>query len=147
MNRRTFRNSYCLSVVLLLFIFGVRPAIANDVPISGSYEVVQKNNLGSQMKILVRFHLTNRGRSPLSVQGVLLADFAHPPSGGAFPSPVILPPGTPEVISREFVIPRLQFDQWHSGLRPRAVLQLQTGAGASFTQAIRMECVSTGKGE
>lgn len=144
---RTFRNSYCLSVFLLLFIFGVRPAIANDVPISGSYEVVQKNTLGSRTKILVRFHLTNRSQSPLTVQGILLSDFGYPPSGAPLAPPVTLSPGTSQEILQELVIPRMQFDQWQKGHSPRAILQMQSSKGTRITQAIRMVRVPAGKGE
>jgi hypothetical protein len=63
MNHRTFLNHYCLSVALLVFTFAVRPANATSIPITGSYELIQKTNLGSQTKITVRFHLTNRRRN------------------------------------------------------------------------------------
>ena len=147
MNCRTFRDLYCVSVVLLLFALGTPPANAANVPISGSYEVIQQSNVGSQTKILVRLHLTNRGQSPLSVQGILLSDFGYPPSGGPLASPVTLAPGTSQEISQELMIPRLQFDQWQKGLSPRAILQMQSKTGASITQAIRMERVPAGKGQ
>jgi hypothetical protein len=146
MNHRTFRHC-CISVAVLLFTFAVRPANAASVPISGSYEIVQKADLGSQTKILVRYHLTNRGQSSLSVQGVLLSDFAHPPNGGPLKPPVTLSPGASGDISQELVIPRLQFDQWQRGVRPRAILELQTAAGARATQAIRLGRVAARKGE
>ena len=148
MIHRTFRNYSYLSVVLflLVFSFGIRPARASNIPISGSYEVIQKTDLGSQAKILVRFHLTNHGKSPLSVQELLLSDFGHPTSGGTVSPNVILSPGVSQEISQELVIPRLQFERWHSGLLPRVILELRTASGARVSQAIRLEPVSR-KGE
>jgi hypothetical protein len=147
MSHRTFRNRSCLSVVLLLFVFGMRPAHASDIPVSGSYEVIQKTDLGSQAKVLVRFHLTNHGTAPLSVQEVLLSDFAHPPGGGPVSPPVLLPPGISEEVSQELVIPQLQLDRWRRGLLPRVILELRTASGARISQAIRLEQVSAGKGK
>ena len=147
MNRRTFRSHYCLLAALLVFTFGVQPANATNAPISGSYEVIQKTDLGTQTKILVRFHLTNRSQSSLYVQEVLLSDFGHLPIGGPLTPSITLQPGTSEETLQEFVIPRLQFDQWQRGARPRAVLELETTAGAKITQAIRLEPVPAKKGE
>jgi len=147
MNDRTFRALYCLSAVLLLITLGVPTADAANVPISGSYEVIQQNNVGSQTKTLVRFHLTNRSQSPLSVQGILLFDFGYPPGGGTVSPSVILRPGVSQEISQELVIPQLQFEQWHRGVRPRVVLELRTSSGARISQAIRLEQFSAGKGE
>lgn len=147
MNRRTFRSHYCLLAALLVFTFGLQPANATDVPISGSYEVIQKTDLGSQTKILMRLRLTNSGRNSLYVREVLLSDFAHPASGGPLTPSITLHPGTSEETLQNFVIPRLQFDQWQRGVRPRAVLELETTAGAKITLAIRLEHVPARKGE
>lgn len=147
MNHRTFRSHSCLSVVLVLLAFGMQPAHAANIPISGSYEVMQKTDLGSQAKVLVRFHLTNHGTSPLSVQEVLVSDFAHPPSGGPVSPSVTLSPGVSQEISQELVIPQLQLERWHRGLLPRVILELKTASGARISQAIRLEQVSAGKGK
>jgi hypothetical protein len=147
MNHRTFRNHYCLAALLLVLILGVQLANASSVPISGSYEVIQKTDLGSQTKILLRFHLTNLGQSPLSLQQLLLSDFGHPPSSVSIAPSITLPPGTSKETSQEFVIPRLQYDQWIRGVLPRAVLELRTATGARITQAIRLQQVSSGKAQ
>jgi hypothetical protein len=147
MNHRTFYNHYCLGVALLLFTFGAQPANAANLPISGTYEVIQKTDLGSQSKVVMRFHLTNRGQAPLLLQALSLSDFGHRPGRAPLATSITLPPGSSEAISQSFVIPRLQFDQWKMGASPRVVLELQTTIGTRITQAVRLERVPAGKGE
>src|SRR5271166_6606676 len=137
-NHRTSRNHYCLLVACLLVAFASQFAQAANLPISGSYEVIEKTDLGSQTKITVRLHLTNHGQGLLYLQQVLLADFAHPSNGG---------PRTSADATQEFVIPRSQFAEWQRGLRPRVLLQLQTATGARITQVIRLDRVPARKGE
>jgi hypothetical protein len=147
MRHRTLLDHYCLTAALLVFVFGAQPANATNASISGSYEVLRETGLGSQEKVLVRFHLTNHGQGPLYLQEVLLSDFAHPSSGGSLTTSITLHPGTSAETSQEFVIPRLQYDQWQKGLHPRAILELKTAKGARITQAIRLERVPARKGE
>lgn|SRR5208337_3230339 len=146
-NHRTSRNHYCLLVACLLVAFASQFAQAANLPISGSYEVIEKTDLGSQTKITVRLHLTNHGQGLLYLQQVLLADFAHPSNGGPRTSSIALNPGTSEDATQEFVIPRSQFAEWQRGLRPRVLLQLQTATGARITQVIRLDRVPARKGE
>lgn len=147
MNLWALRNHLCRAAVLLVFTFGVCSANGANSPVSGTYEIVQKTDLGSQTKLLVRFHLTNTGPSPLSLQEVLFSDFAQPPVGGTITPSITLPPRTPEVISQQLVVPRLQYEQWQRGVLPRAVLEMKTSTGARVTQAIRLAHVPAGKGE
>jgi hypothetical protein len=147
MNHRNFRNHYCLAVTLLMFGLGAQSANASGVRVTGSYEVVEKSNLGSRTKILLRLHLTNHEEGVLQLQKIVLWDFGHPPSGGPLGSSIALRSGTSEDTTREFVIPRGQIEQWQRGLLPRVVLELQAATGARITQAIRLSRVSARKGE
>lgn len=148
MNHRTYCNyQCCLVVALLLFTFGAQPANAAGLPISGAYEVIQKTDLGSQTKVLMRFHLTNHGQAPLLLQALSLSDFGHQPGKAALATAITLSPGSSQAISQSFVVPRLQFDQWKMGAQPRVVVELQTTKGARITQAVRLERIPAGKGE
>ncbi len=147
MNHRILRNHYCLAVTLLLFGLVTHCANASNIPVTGSYEVIEKTDLGSRTKILLRLYLTNHELGVLYLQRVFLWDFATPPSGGRRTSAIALPPGTSEETTQEFVVSRLQFDQWQRGLLPRVVLDLQTATGAKITQAIRLHPVPARKGE
>jgi hypothetical protein len=146
MNHRTFCHCYGLVVALLLFTSSAQPANAANLPISGAYEMIQKTDLGSQTKVVMRFHFTNRGQAPLLLQALSLADFGHPPGRASLATSITLPPGSSEAITQSFVIPRLQFDQWKMGTNPRVVLELQTTTGARISQAVRLERVPAGKG-
>ena len=147
MKYQTFRNDCYLALALLLLTLGAVSANAATVPISGSYEVIQKSGLGSQARVLVRFHLTNHGAGLLYLRRVLLSDFSHPPSGASLMQPIALPPGVTEETSREFSVPRLQLNQWQKGVLPRAVLELETSTGARTTLAIRLEHAPVRGGE
>lgn len=140
MNNWTFRH--VLVVILLLITFGARSADAASHPVSGSYEVIGKTQLGSQTKVQLRIHLTNHEQDLLYVQRILLWDFAHPPVAGPTRLSIALGSGSTEETTQEFVVSRTQFDQWQRGLRPRVVLDLQTVTGFRITQAIRLDRVS-----
>jgi len=65
-------------VVAALFALG-QFALASNAPlISGSYEAVQKANLGSQAQDRIRVHLVNHGPNNLSIKRMTLWDFSHP---------------------------------------------------------------------
>jgi hypothetical protein len=147
MNHRTFCNCYCLGVAILLFTVCALPANAATLPICGTYEVIQKTDLGSQTKVVMRFHLTNHSQAPVVLQALSLSDFGHQPGNAPLAASVTLPPGGSQVILQSFVISRMQLDQWKMGAYPRVVVELQTTAGARITQAVRLERVPAGKGE
>ncbi len=70
--------------VVALFVLGVQFALASNAPVvSGSYEVVQSTDLGSQTQIRMLIHLTNHGPYDLSIQRMTLWDFSHPDKGGS----------------------------------------------------------------
>jgi hypothetical protein len=69
--------------VVALFVLGGQFALASNAPVvSGSYEVVQSTDLGSQTQIRMLIHLTNHGPYDLSIQRMTLWDFSHPDKGG-----------------------------------------------------------------
>jgi len=146
-NDWTFRRARILAVTLLLLTLGAGGANAANVPISGSYEVVGKTNIGTQAKVLLRLHFTNHGQAPLHLQQILLRDFAQPPSASKGRVSITLNSGNTEETTQEFLVPRLQFDQWRRGVLPRVVLNLQTAAGARITQAVRLDRIPARRGE
>lgn len=147
MNHSTYRTVLQLLPMLLLSVFVAGTANAAGISISGSYEIVDKTDLGSQVKVVVRLHLTNRDQTAVSCRGVLLSDFAYRHTGNSHTSPVTVRPGASQEILQEFVIPRSEYDQWQKGLRPRVILDLQTATGTNLTQAVRLERVPGGKGK
>ncbi len=147
MNDWTFRCARVLAVPMLLLALGAGGANAANLPMSGSYEVVGKTNVGTQAKVLLRLHFTNHGQAPLHLQKILLRDFAQPPSAPNGRVSITLNSGNTEETTQEFVVPRRQFDQWRRGMLPRVVLNLQTAAGARITQAVRLDRIPARRGE
>jgi hypothetical protein len=138
---------HAVVVSLLLFVCGAECASAANAPVIGDYELVQKVDLGSHTRVLLRLHLTNRGGSAVYLERILLADFGHPLIPAPRGSAMVLHSHTSELTTQEFVIPRLQFDEWRRGLRPKVILGLRTASGARYSQAIRLDRAPARKGE
>lgn len=147
MNPLKTNNRFWFMFVFILLVSCLDIASAANPQITGSYQVVQKTDLGSQVKVLVRLELTSHGQASVSVVGFLISDFAHPAVGGRQTPAITLRPGASTELTQELVIPRTEFEQWQRGVRPRVLLKLQSSTGTTFTQVIRLSHVATGKGE
>ena len=147
MNQFIPRTLCRLCLGLLLASFVAWTASGAGASISGTYEITEKTDVGSLVKVVVQFHLTNHEASAVSLQGMELSDFAYPHANGTQAAPVTLRPGATQDISREFVIPRAEYDQWKRGLRPRVILTLQTATGTKMNEALRLDRAAAGKGE
>lgn len=145
-NQSIYRTIWSLCLGLLVFTFAAATACAAGVSISGTYEIVEKTDLGAQVKLVVRFHLSNHEQAAMTLQGVQLSDFSYPSVKAQFGAPVTLRTGASQDVSQEFVIPHTQFDAWRRGLRPRVVLELQSAAGGKVSQVVRLERVPARKG-
>ena len=125
-----------LLVVAALFVFGVQLALASSAPrVSGSYQVLQDINLGSQSQIRVRIHLVNHGPADLFIQKMTIWDFSHPDKGGMHTCAVTLRAHAFVDTTQEFTIDRPEYQLWQRGLRPRFVLQT-AGPGNTRGQAV-----------
>jgi hypothetical protein len=135
--------------VLALILSGCCVSIASaaNPAITGTYQVVQKTDLGSQVRVSVRFELTSHSRAPVSVVGIVISDFAHPAVGERQAPAITLSPGASTELTQQLVIPRSEFEQWQRGVRPRVLLRLQDSTGSTFTQVVRPSHVAAGKGE
>jgi hypothetical protein len=138
---------WCLGIFLLVSIFAAQAATATGVLVAGTYEIIGKSDLGSNVKVALRLRLKSQESSPLFLQGSVLSDFAYPHCRGALASEVVLRPGVTQQAVEQSVVPRAEYDQWKRGLRPRVDLELRTGTGAKITEILRLEPLSEGKGE
>jgi hypothetical protein len=146
MKRRSFRICDCLLVVTGLFMFTARFARASDVSqISGSYQVVQKTDLGPQTHVRLQLHLTNHGQGPLHIQRLTLWDLPDADKGATQPCSIIVRTGASADTMQEFTIPRSEYKLWKSGARPRLLLQVESPGGRGITQVVRLDRVSSGK--
>lgn len=130
-------------VVALLLAIEVQFAPASSAPlVTGSYQVVQDKDLGSQSQIRIRINLVNHGPSDLSIQRMTLWDFSHPNKGGSNACTVMLRAHASAETTQEFTIQRSEYQQWQRGLRPRFVLQMAGPGSAKSKAVVRLDRIS-----
>jgi hypothetical protein len=114
----------------------VQTAAASNAPlISGSYEIVQSTDLGSEAQVQIRIHLVNRGPSDLSVQKITVLGSFHPDKAGTVACAVTLPARGSADTTQEFTIPRSDYRVWQRGFRPRLMLRM-AGPGKTKSSAV-----------
>jgi hypothetical protein len=146
MKRRSFRICDYLLLVAGLFMFTARFAQASDVSqLSGSYQVVQKTDLGPQTHVRLQLHLSNHGQRPLHVQRLTLWDLPHADKGATQACSIVVLTGASADTTQEFTIPRSEYKSWKRGARPRLLLQVESPSGRGVTQVVRLDRVSSGK--
>jgi hypothetical protein len=146
MKCRIVRICDYLLVVAGLFMFTTRFAQASDVSqLSGSYQVVQKTDLGSQTHLRLQLHLTNHGPRPLHIQRLTLWDFPHADEGATQACSIVVRTGASADTTQEFTIPRSEYKLWRRGTRPRLVLQIKAPGGRGTAKVVRLDRVSGGK--
>ncbi len=142
MSNKSFRPGNWWLVVVALFALGQCAPAGNAPQVSGSYEVVQNTNHGSQAQIRMRIHLVNHGPQELSIQKMILWDFSHPDRGGAQAAAVTLHAHASADTTQEFTIRRPEFESWRRGMRPRLVLELAAPGHSKSTAVVRLDRIS-----
>jgi len=118
-------------------------ASASNAPVvSGTYQVVQNTNIGSQTQIRMRIHLVNRGPNNLSIRTMTLWDFSHPDKGGTHACALTLRAHASADTTQEFTIRRPEFESWRKGLRPRLVLGMAAPAHTKSTAVVRLDRIA-----
>jgi hypothetical protein len=131
-------------VIVALFIFGGELALANNAPtVTGSYEVVQSTDFGSQKHVRIRIHLENHGPNSLSIQRMTLWDFSHPDKGGTQACAVSLRAHASVETTQEFTIRRSDYQLWQKGVRPRIVLQMPGPGKTKSTTVVRLDRIAS----
>jgi hypothetical protein len=146
MNRKILHTCTRLMIVVgvLVFVLGVARATDSNF-FTGSYEVVQKTDLGSQTQVRLQLHLTNRGQHDIHIQRLTVWDFSHPTKGGSRASSIIIHALTSVDTTQEFTIPRSEYELWNRGTRPRIVLEVQMPDGHKTAQVIRLDRAQGGR--
>jgi len=129
-------------VVAAFFALAQFASASNAPVVSGTYQVVQNTNLGSQTQIRMRIHLVNRGPNNLSIRSITLWDFSHPDKGGTHVCALTLRAHASADTTQEFTIRRPEFDSWRKGLRPRLVLGMAAPARTKSTAVVRLDRVA-----
>jgi len=142
MSYNIFRLCKRCLVVATLFALGLQFSPASNAPlVSGSYEVVQNTDLGSQAQIRLRIHLVNHGPSDLSIQRMTLWDFSHPDKGGSRACAVVLRAHGAAETTQEFTFRRSDYHLWQKGYRPRLVLQMSGPSSAAGRTTLKSTAV------
>jgi len=137
-----------LFLIAGLFVLAVPFSQATDASrLSGSYQVVQKTDLGSQTRVRLQLRLTNHGARELHIQRLTLWDFSHPHKGGTQPCTIVLGAGASIGTTQEFTIPRAEYELWTRGTRPRLVVEVQSSRGRTAAEAVRLDREIKGKAE
>lgn len=134
---------WLLGMAALLFAPGVRFARAGSAPlVSGSYQVLNNKDFGSESQIQMRIQLVNHGSSDFSIERMTLWDFAHVDKGGTSSCAVVLRAHASAETTLQFTIRRADYQMWQRGFRPRLVLQM-TGPDHSKGKAVvRLDRIS-----
>jgi hypothetical protein len=129
-------------------LIAVRSAQASDASqISGSYQVLQKSDLGAQTRIRLEIHLANRGARDLRIQRLTLWDLSHPGGGETQACALIVHPGAAVHTELQFTIPRSEYELWSRGSRPRLVLEVSRPSGGKTNEVVRLEPISGRKAD
>ena len=137
-----FSRCKCLLAALGLLMMTAQFSQASDVAkVSGSYEVLQKLNVGSQTRVRLRVRLANDGSQELKIQRLTLQDFSHAVRGGAQGCALTLGAKASVETTQEFTIPRADFALWQRGTRPRLVVETQKPSGHKVTEVVRLDPV------
>jgi hypothetical protein len=144
MNYDDLRFSKLRLLMAALFALGVQSALANDAPlVSGSYQVVQSKNLGSQSQIQMRIHLVNHGSSDFAIQRMTLWDLSHAGKGGTSACAVTLRAHASAETTQQFIIRRSDYESWKKGFRPRLVLQTAGPGRTKSRTVVRLDRISS----
>jgi len=147
MNGKIFRRCNCLLVIAGVLWFAIQFAQAGNAPrLSGTYRVVEKASLGSQLRVRLQLHLVNHGRRDLHIQHLALWDFSHADKGGTQACSIVIRAGGAADTTQQFTIPGPEYEMWRRGTQPRLVLEEQTPGGKA-TEAVRLTRVPGGKAD
>ena len=146
MNYENFRTCVRVAVIAGLLLMGAAISLATGAfKVSGSYQVLQKTDMGAETRVRLQIHLINRGQSGVRIQRLTLWDFPHPRRGQSRTSVIVVPAGGSADTIEEFTIPRSEYELWRRGTQPRLVVEAQTAERRSVTEAVRLARLSTGK--
>ncbi len=129
-------------VVAALLIIGQFVVASNTPLVSGSYEIVQNRDLGSETQIRMRIHLVNHGPNNLAIRRMSLWDFSHPEKGGSQACALMLHAHASAETTQEFTMRRPDYESWRSGQRPRLVLEMAAAGSAKSTAVVRLDRIS-----
>jgi hypothetical protein len=145
-NSRILRLCGRLLILAGLSVSSVAMAQSANAPrLSGSYQIVQREQSGGDVRVRLQLHLVNHGARELHLKRITLWDFAHPTKGASQTTSLALHSGGSADMMQEFTIPREEYELWKRGTRPRLVLQTDLSNGRSGSEVLRLDRKAGGK--
>lgn len=145
MNPRIFRSSHPLILVGLL-VLTIGFAHASELShLSGSYQVLRKTDSGSQTRLRLQLHLSNRGERDLQIQRITFWDPPHHPGGTARACSLLVHPGSSASTTQEFILQRSQYRAWARETRLTLLVAVEGPGGRKATELVRLDRISDGK--
>lgn len=118
---------------------------AGAARLAGSYQIVQREQSGGQVRVRLQLHLVNRGTREFHLKRITLWDFAHPTRGASQTMSLVLHGSTSVDATQQFTIPRAEYELWRRGIRPRMVLETDLPNGRSGSEVLRLDRKAGGK--
>ena len=146
LNSRTLRLFARLLILAGLSVLSVTIADAGNTPqLSGSYQIVQQQQIGGEVRVSLQLHLVNRSTRELHLKRIMLWSLGHPTEGASQATPLVLHAGSSADTAQEFTISRAEYELWKRGVRPRLVLQTNLSNGRSGSEVLRLDRASSRK--
>lgn len=146
MNCRVPRIWQCLLAVAEVFAFvTVCTNTLQAAQLSGSYQIIQKTDVGPQTRVRLQLHLINHESRELRIQRLTLWDLSHPDQGGSQACAIVLHAGDAADVEQEFSISHTEYELWRRGSRPRLVLEVRTPNGGRSSEVVHLDRISRGK--
>ncbi|HTW59591.1 MAG TPA: hypothetical protein VMD99_15800 [Terriglobales bacterium] len=149
MKRKLFRTS----LRLFFFVFAASLSLpfaslaqTTGTPrVSGSYQVVQKIEVGRDTRVELKLHLMNHESRDLHIERLALRGVSHSAKGGSQVCSIVVGAQTFADTTQQFTVRREEYELWKRGARPRLVLELQRQNGRGASEVVRLDRISSGR--
>lgn len=120
---------------------------ADALQLSGSYQVVERQDIGPRIRLRLQIHLTNHGQRDLNVQRLALSDLSHPAREEMRACSFVVRAGASSETMQEFTLYRLDYESWRRANGPRLILEVQTPSGRKTAEVVRLHPTSGRKAD
>ncbi len=147
MNHRISRIPNLL-IVAGLFVLTIGFAQASAVShLSGSFQVMQKTDLGPRTRVRLQLHFANHGPGDLHILRITLWGSSHPNEGGQKACSLVIHTDAAASTTQEFTIPRSEYRLWTHTTRLNLLVAVEGPGGRRATELVRLDRISGGKAD
>ncbi|MFZ3265842.1 MAG: hypothetical protein WA172_17680 [Terriglobales bacterium] len=129
-----------------LFVLTIGFSGASDFShFSGSYQVLRTTGLGSQTRLRLQLHLSNRGQRDLQILRITFWDPPHHPGRSPQACSLLVRRGSSATTTQEFTMTRSEYRFWNSAKRLNLLVAVEGPGGRKATELVRLDRISGGK--